>query len=73
MCLTSDTQSEPSPVSTPPSRVLTRAHRAHWRLSWEQRLTRNTRPSDSSRLIVTLSGLPATFALSFGFDLFTIA
>lgn len=66
MCLTSDTQPEPS-------RVLTRAQRAHWRLSWEQRLTRNTRPSDSSRLIVTLSGLPATFALSFGFDLFTIA
>jgi len=64
---------ELSPGPTPPSRVLTRARRAHWRLSWEQRLTRNARPSDSPRLIVTLHGLPATFARSFGFDLLAIA
>lgn len=53
--------------------VLTRAERAHWRLSWEQRLARNARPSDAPRLVVTLHGLPATFASSFGFDLLATA
>jgi hypothetical protein len=53
--------------------VLTRAERAHWRLSWEQRLARNARPSNTSRLFVTLHGLPATFAASFGFDLLATA
>jgi hypothetical protein len=53
--------------------VLTRAARAHWRLSWEQRLARNARPSDAPQLFVTLHGLPATFASSFGFDLLAIA
>ncbi|GHO90116.1 hypothetical protein KSF_001640 [Reticulibacter mediterranei] len=53
--------------------VLTCAERAHWRLSWEQRLTRNARPSDAPRLFITLHGLPATFASSFGFDLLATA
>jgi hypothetical protein len=53
--------------------VLTRAERAHWRLSWEQRLARNARPSDAPRLVVTLHGLPATFAPLFGFDLLATA
>jgi len=53
--------------------VLTRAERAHWRLSWEQRLARNARPSDAPRLFVTLHGLPTTFAASFGFDLLATA
>jgi hypothetical protein len=53
--------------------VLTRAERAHWRLSWEQRLARNARPSDAPRLFVTIHGLPATFASSFGFDLLATA
>ncbi|MBO0796936.1 MAG: hypothetical protein J2P36_39150 [Ktedonobacteraceae bacterium] len=53
--------------------VLTRAERAHWRLSWDQRLARNVRPLDAPRLVVTLHGLPATFASSFGFDLLAIA
>ncbi len=39
--------------------VLTRAERAHWRLSWEQRLARNARSSDAPRLFVTLHGLPS--------------
>ncbi len=56
-------------VATPPSAVFTRAQRAHWRLSWIQRLARNGRPPDASPLTVTLHGLPATFAQSFGFDL----
>lgn len=62
-----------SPVSPPTSDVLTRAERAHWRLSWEQRLTRNARPSDAPRLCVTLHGLPVTFARAFGFELLATA
>jgi len=58
-----------APVATETSAVFTRAQRAHWRLSWEQRAARNARPSDASALIVTLHGLPATFAQSFGFAL----
>jgi hypothetical protein len=46
---------------------------AHWRLSWEQRLAHNARPSDASPLFVTLYGLPATFAHSFGFALLATA
>jgi hypothetical protein len=63
-------------LSSPPlssEAVLTRAERAHWRLSWEQRLARNARPLDAPRLVVTLHGLPATFAASFGFDLLATA
>jgi hypothetical protein len=58
-----------APVASPPPVVLTRAQRAHWRLWWAQRLARNARSPDASALTVTLHGLPATFAQSFGFDL----
>src|SRR5262249_34052934 len=73
VCLKSSPQPELSPVTTPSENILTRAQRAHWRLSWEQRLARNARPSDASRLVVTLHGLPTTFASSFGFDLLATA
>jgi hypothetical protein len=59
----------PAPVATKTSAVFTRAQRAHWRLSWQQRVARNARPSDASPLIATLHGLPATFAQAFGFAL----
>jgi hypothetical protein len=62
-----------SPATAPSEAVLTRAQRAHWRLSWDQRLTRNARPSEASPLTVTLHGLPAVFAQSFGFDLLATA
>jgi hypothetical protein len=62
-----------APVPAEPSAVFTRAQRAHWRLCWAQRLARNARPSDASPLLVTLHGLPVTFAQSFGFDLLAIA
>jgi hypothetical protein len=65
--------SVPPPVISPPEAISTRAQRAHWRLSWEQRLARNARPSTAPSLTVTLHGLPATFASSFGFDLLTTA
>jgi hypothetical protein len=64
---------DPSPAPAQISPTLTRAKRAHWRLSWEERLARNVRPSDAPRLVVTLHGLPATFARSFGFDLLATA
>jgi hypothetical protein len=62
-----------SPAPAQISPTLTRAKRAHWRLSWEERLARNARPSDAPRLVVTLHGLPATFAHAFGFDLLATA
>jgi hypothetical protein len=71
--LTNFPHPELSSVATPPENVLTRAQRAHWRLSWEQRLARNARLSDVPRLVVTLHGLPASFARSFGFDLLATA
>jgi hypothetical protein len=65
----------PSPPRGPciTEKILTRAERAHWRLSWDQRLSRNARPVDAPRLIVTLHGLPAPFASAFGFDLLASA
>jgi hypothetical protein len=49
--------------------VLTRAERAHWRLSWDERLARNARPATTPRLTLTIHGLPATFASVYGFGL----
>jgi hypothetical protein len=48
--------------------VLTRAQRAHWRLSCEQRLARNARLPPTPPLEVTIPGLPVSFAHAFGFD-----
>jgi hypothetical protein len=51
------------------SSLLTRSERAHWRLSWEQRLSRNARLASSPQVTITLHGLPAAFAQIYGFDL----
>jgi hypothetical protein len=51
----------------------TRAQRAHWRLSWDERLARTTCPSTDTFLKVTIHGLPATFAPLFGLDVVTTA
>jgi hypothetical protein len=56
-----------------PSGTHTRAQRAHWRLNWNERLTRNARSSSASPLTITLHGLPATFAQFFGVALVTAA
>jgi hypothetical protein len=53
--------------------VITRAQRAHWRLSWQERLARNAHPPSAPLLTVTLHGLPATFAKLFGFGLVNVA
>ena len=60
-------------LASPPEDISTRAQRADFRLCWEQRLARNARPSDAPPLFVTLYGLPATFAHSFGFALLATA
>lgn len=53
--------------------VLTRAERAHWRLSWHQRLARNARSSTASPVTLLLHGLPATFAHGYGFAFLEVA
>ena len=56
----------------PPERH-TRAQRAHWRLSWHERLARLARSSSAPPLAITLHGLSATFAQFFGFALVAAA
>ena len=53
--------------------VQTRAERAHWRLSWQQRLARNARPVSAPLLTVTIYGLPAAFAQYIGVNVVTAA
>ncbi len=50
------------PAQHPPARHLSRAERAHWRLSWAERLTRNAAPSASPSVSITLFGIPDAFA-----------
>ncbi|GHO61129.1 hypothetical protein KSC_000210 [Ktedonobacter sp. SOSP1-52] len=73
ICVESSSQLSSSSSPCPAEKLLTRAERAHWRLSWIERLARNARPLDAPRLVVTLHGLPAIFASSFGFDLLATA
>jgi hypothetical protein len=73
ICLENSPPLLPSRGSCVTEKILTRAERAHWRLSWAERLARNARPSDAPHLVVTLHGLPPTFASAFGFDLLATA
>jgi len=59
--------------SSPSPPLATRAERAHWRLSWEQRLARNARPSTAPFLEITLHGLPASFIQSFALPVRQVA
>jgi len=54
------------PPVEPGETVFTREQRAHYRLSWSQRLARNARPTDAPRLTVLLHGLPVRFFETFG-------
>jgi hypothetical protein len=47
MCLESSEALSPSRAPVPAEKGLTRSERAHWRLSWDQRLARNASPSDA--------------------------
>ncbi len=56
------------PPQPPPVRPLSRAERAHWRLSWAERLACNARRSAAPDVSITLFGIPDAFAASLGFQ-----
>ena len=43
-------------TSSPPT--ISRAQRAHYRLSWDERLARNARDATAERMTLTLFGIP---------------
>jgi hypothetical protein len=45
---------------------LSRAQRAHYRLTFQERLARNARVSTAGQVTVKLFGVPAAFATSLG-------
>ena len=56
------------PVASPPAMdvIFSRAQRAHSRLSWDERLARNTRPATAGQVTIKLFGIPDTFAAALG-------
>ncbi|MDQ2713601.1 MAG: hypothetical protein M3Z08_01690, partial [Chloroflexota bacterium] len=61
------------PIAMTLDQVMTRAQRAHWRLSWLERFACNARLFTAKPLTVTIYGLPDTFALVYGFALLAVA
>lgn len=55
-----------SPPLSTPSSPLSRAQRAHWRLRWHQRFTRNARPPTAQPIEMTIYGLSPMFAHTLG-------
>jgi hypothetical protein len=55
-------------AASPPTAdvILSRAQRAHSRLSWAERLARNARPPTAGQVTIKLFGIPAGFATSLG-------
>jgi Zn-dependent protease with chaperone function len=49
-----------------PIRLLSRAERAHWRLSWAERLARNARSKNAPEVSIRLFGIPDAFATALG-------
>ena len=61
--------SMPPPTSASPRKaevILSRAQRAHSRLSWAERLARNARVPTASQMTIKLFGVPEGFATSLG-------
>lgn len=54
----------PSPTVSPP--ILSRAQRAHYRLSWDERLARNARTVTAGRITLKLFGVPDRVATLLG-------
>ena len=54
----------PNPPVSPPS--LSRAQRAHYRLSWQERLARNARAPTAGQVTIKLFGIPEAFAVFLG-------
>src|SRR5207302_5228122 len=59
------------PVWPPPSTPspLSRAERAHWRMTWQQRLARNARAPSAPPVEITVYMLSTAFALALGLRL----
>jgi hypothetical protein len=62
MSLSPPTAASPSVADV----ILSRAQRAHSRLSWAERLARNARVSTAGQVTIRLFGVPAAFAASLG-------
>jgi hypothetical protein len=58
----------PPATASPPTTdgILSRAQRAHSRLSWAERLARNARPATTGQVTIRLFGVPAGVATSLG-------
>ncbi len=54
----------PPPIVSPPT--ISRAQRAHYRLSWDERLARNARDATGERITLTLFGIPERLAIFLG-------
>jgi hypothetical protein len=54
------------PAQSPPTRLISRAERADFRLSWAERLARNARPKTAPSVSIRLFGIPDAFATSLG-------
>ena len=56
------------PTALPPTAdvILSRAQRAHSRLSWAERLARNARPPTAGHVTIKLFSVPEDFALLLG-------
>ncbi len=63
-----EVQAEPASqvVSAVEPPILSRAQRAHYRLSWTERLTRNARAPTAGQVTILLFGVPEAFAAALG-------
>jgi hypothetical protein len=52
----------PPSQSSPRPTIVSRAQRAHFRLSWAERLTRNARAPAQGQVSIKLFGVPEQFA-----------
>ena len=61
---------DPSPpAQAAPARPFSRAERAHYRLSWAERLARNARAQTASKVSIRLFGIPPAFATFLGLSI----
>ena len=64
-----EVQVKPTDSPSPPEQkavILSRAQRAHYRLTWAERLARHVRPLTAGRVTIRLFGVPERFATSLG-------
>jgi hypothetical protein len=54
------------PAQSAPIRLISCAERAHYHLSWAERLARNARPKTAPEVSIKLFGIPDAFATSLG-------